>query len=83
MSRTTHEAIELLLAAVLGNAEVTRDILARNPTIDINARYQGSTTLLHEAGSAAVARLLLTSPHRPYSDVNRERGRGEGTVGCG
>ncbi|KAH3758679.1 hypothetical protein Pelo_9496 [Pelomyxa schiedti] len=85
-NNTIHRAAieaQLLQAVRCGDAEATRDILARNPptTIDINGKYDEQqdtlihhhTTLLHEAGSAAVVRLLLTSPpppHQPYSDVN-------------
>ncbi|KAH3731302.1 hypothetical protein Pelo_17866 [Pelomyxa schiedti] len=75
-SSKSPQVIDTLLSAVRrGDAEATRTILARNPDVDINAEYDnGETTLLHEAGSAAVARLLLTSPpppHRPFDDVNR------------
>ncbi|KAH3732014.1 hypothetical protein Pelo_17154 [Pelomyxa schiedti] len=88
MSCTTPEVIKLLLAAVRGgNAKATSDILARNPTIDINAMYYEPYTypqltipsLLHEAGSASVVRLLLTSPpppHQPYTNRDRESGGG-------
>ncbi|KAH3758680.1 beta-ketoacyl synthase [Pelomyxa schiedti] len=70
---------ELLSAVSCGNAETTFKVLAHNPTIDINGLFTrpgtfGGNTLLHEAGSASVVRLLLTSPpppHRPYTDVNR------------
>ncbi|KAH3723023.1 hypothetical protein Pelo_18274 [Pelomyxa schiedti] len=89
--RAAIEAQQLLEAVRSGDAEATREILARNPptTIDINATYDEHdtlihhhTTLLHEAGSAAVVRLLLTSPpppHQPYSDVNRYVPGGGGT----
>ncbi|KAH3722804.1 hypothetical protein Pelo_18490 [Pelomyxa schiedti] len=67
--------IDQLMSAVrAGDADVARRILERNPTIDINAEYGecGDTTLLHEAGSAAVVRLLLSPPrpHEPYREVN-------------
>ncbi|KAH3742790.1 hypothetical protein Pelo_15815 [Pelomyxa schiedti] len=62
---------QLMRAIRRGDAVVACDILTRNPAIDIN---NATTALLHEAGSAAVVRLLLSPPrpHRPYSDVNRD-----------
>ncbi|KAH3765463.1 hypothetical protein Pelo_2676 [Pelomyxa schiedti] len=81
--QNTKEVEALLLAVRCGNVEVARTVLTRNTptTIDINAAYtvdfaeggRDQTTLLHIAGSAEVAQLLLSPPlpHLPFIDVNR------------